>query len=541
MRLRFWLSWVCVSAFVISTLMLSWPLQRTLFVSPDENAAYVFATTLAQTGRLAIPEPLNEELGGLLHPRSAVGFGDSIIPGSFIGFIVVLGAIGAVFGTWAMFFVTPLLAVLTLLLWRDTVKRLFHDAWLADIAAFLLMIHPAFWYYSGRVMMHNVAFVAMLILAIWWSVAQPLSSLKVRNYKKFLRLLDFFMAGIWTGVALMIRTSEIFWMTLVVMMVFAYARSAIGWRAAVAFGLGVLIMLGVLAASNTAVYGGPLVNGYTAQYPYAAVVISDAETATVVDQPQTNVLLPFGFHERVIAYNVWSYGFKLYPWMSLLTVLGFMFAWTDKSDQRSIWKFMLLLTLVLAAWLGVVYGSWKIIDNPNPAIISLGNSHVRYWLPVFVLASLFGAKTLRFMLAGRTWPHRVLVGATVLMLVLLSGRLVFFGHDGVVPSLAALATFADKQSQIFSLTEEDAIIVVDRADKYLFPERRVVVPLRSEATYAALPVFLARTPVYYFGITLPAADIDYLNTQKLAPLGIRIELVTHMQEEALYRFVLSHE
>ena len=537
MSVRPWLWGVLLSLFFVSTLILSWPFHRELFVSPDENAAFVFASTFARTGELSISEPLNEELHGLLHPRSAVGYADTIISSSFIGFIIVLGTVGSIFGKAAMFFVTPLLAVLAILAWRDSVRRAFNQKLLADAAAFFLMIHPAFWYYTGRVMMHNVAFLALLIFGVWWCLATPLSIWSRKRYASTLRLIDFALAGGLFGVALIIRTSEIFWLTLAIVAVFAIYRAAIGWRAMTSFALGFTIALGLLGLLNGLVYGSPFTNGYTARYPYAAIVISDEAAAAAIAEPTRNILLPFGFHERVIWYNVKSYGFKLYPWMSLLAIVGMVLAVSERTDDRRHWRVLTMVTLGLSAWLGIVYGSWKIIDNPDPSIISLGNSHVRYWLPLFALASVFAARALVYLLGDKSVLRKLFVANLLLLMTLLSLQLVFWGHDGYLPSREALATFALKGERILDLTEDDAIVIVDRADKYLFPERRVVVPLRDESTYAALPDMLNHAPVYYFGITLPEQDVTYLNTQKLALLGVRIELVDTLQEESLYRFV----
>jgi len=523
--------------FFASTLVLSWPFAREIFVSPDENAAYVFAKAFADTGELSIPESLNEELGGLLHPRSVVGFGAAIVPASFIGFVVLLGVVGTIFGDAAMYVVTPLLAVLAVMLWRDSIRRVFKDELLADAAAFLLLIHPAFWYYTGRVMMHNVAFLALLVAGLWWCLARPLASRARDRYRAQLRLIDFGIGGALFGAALIVRTSEIIWLTLAIVAVFAVYRAQLGWRALVTFALGFALALSTLGLLNAATYGGPLTNGYTARYPYAAIVISDTEATAVIDQPKTNLLLPFGFHERVILNNVMNYGFKLYPWMSVLALVGLVLAVVENNDRRQLWRTLAVFTLALATWFAIVYGSWKIIDNPDPSIISLGNSHVRYWLPLFALASIFGARTLVYMVGDRSRLRLAFTSGIVVLATLLSLELVFFGHDGYQPSRAALATFIVKGERILSATETESIIVADRADKYLFPERRVVVPLRSEATYAALPAMLEQAPVYYFGITLPAKDLAYLNDQKLKPLGVRIEFIETLSEESLYRFV----
>lgn len=537
-RLLVWT--LLLAGFFASTLALSWPLGRELFVSPDENAAFVFATQLAETGKLSWPEPLNLELQGLLHPRSAVGFGAAVVPASFVGYLIVLGLVGKVFGSLAMYLVTPILAVLTVVVWRDVVRRVFGDRLLADLAAFLLLIHPAFWYYSGRVMMHNVAFLACLVIAIWWALARPLAALARPRQRAWLRWLDFGLVGIFLGSALVIRTAEAVWVLAVLAIAVGWFRAQLGWRAIVAIGLGLGLMFGVLLGINTSLYGQAFVTGYTASFDYAvdtpfSVVAESSEPVT--ETKTYNLLLPFGFHERVIINNVLNYGFKLYPWMSVVAIFGFGLAFATKGDHAREWRWLAAITLGLSLWFAVVYGSWKIVDNPDPKIISLGNSHVRYWLPLFTLASVFAARAVRDLLfSGKTYLQQGLALGILLLMTLLSLQLVLFGHDGVAPTRAALETFAVKRERILALTEPDAIVIVDRADKYLFPHRRVVVPLRSEATYAALPQLLKLTPVYYFGITFPPQDIEYLNQVQLQPLGVRIEIVDTMSEESLYRF-----
>jgi hypothetical protein len=114
--------------------------------------------------------------------------------------------------------------------------------------------------------------------------------------------------------------------------------------------------------------------------------------------------------------------------------------------------------------------------------------------------------------------------------------LVWFGQDGYFPNQQALKSFIAKREVILNQTEVDSILIVDRADKYLWPARSVVTPLRQSQTYAALPTMLGLRSVYYFGITLPISDINYLNTTVLPPLGARIDRVLTFQDESLYQF-----
>ncbi|MBU1126637.1 hypothetical protein KJ758_03430, partial [Patescibacteria group bacterium] len=187
-----------------------------------------------------------------------------------------------------------------------------------------------------------------------------------------------------------------------------------------------------------------------------------------------------------------------------------------------------------AIWLAVVYGSWTFNDNPDISLVTLGNSYVRYWLPLFILASPFAAKGIYQL--SRLVPESKFQ-ATLLILpttiaVVLSFWLVFFSVDGLVPTRNHLFEFAQKREYILSSTENESVIIVDRADKFLFPERRVVVPLRSEQTYAAIPNLEELTSLYYFGITLPPEDIQFLE-ESLIP-GMEIEIIGTINEESLY-------
>jgi hypothetical protein len=49
-----------------------------------------------------------------------------------------------------------------------------------------------------------------------------------------------------------------------------------------------------------------------------------------------------------------------------------------------------------------------------------------------------------------------------------------------------------------------------------------------------LPHLIEHVPVYYYGITLPEKDLQFLNEQKLGPQALRIEFVETFGVESLY-------
>ncbi len=490
-------------------LTLFWLVKGDVFVSPDENAAFVFARTLAKTGSLVIPEPLNENFAGLLHPRSALGFGASIVPGGFLGFLVLTGTVAAIFGSYSMFIVTPLLAILAIFAWRDFIQKVFSNQLLANLAAFFLAIHPAFWYYTGRVMMHNVAFLAFIVFALWfgskgqrWLVA----------------------SGLCLGMALFIRPVEAWWLVPSAITLALVTRTRV-----LPIVFGILPPIILMLVTQQATFGSLFTTGYTAHYAYE--ITGGALETSLAESSPWSLVLPFGFHEMNILKNLRDYVFGLYPWMTIPAILGLVMVILTRelSDRR--WQVAIALGAAISLWLIVLYGSWLTVDNPDPTIASLANSHVRYWLPIFVVASLYAAQATTVLWSKYKWGALAVLG----LCFTLSAQLVFFGHDGFVPTRAALDSFAKKREIILLNTEEQAIIIVDRADKYLFPYRRVVTPLRSEETYNALSELDQTAPLYYFGITLPEEDFAYLREIKLLNYGVLIEQVLTVDEESLYR------
>ena len=489
------------------------------FTSPDENANYTFANSMLQTGSLAIHDDVTAQLRGLVHPRSALAVGEFIVPGSFLGLSFAAGLFGHLVGTFGLRLLTPILLMLALFAWFATVKKVTKNEIFAYVATTMLALQPAVWYYAARTMMPNVGFVCFLIFAVWLVVVKPLKK----------AWLEFLLAGLGIGLAAFFRLSELVWILPVVMAIsITYRKEVAGKLPWLMLLLGFALPIAVNASLNVALYQQPWSTGYTVVDSHVSAEAIDHEnlqgrgTVTLpIQRSIINLLLPFGVHPKAIIKNVWHYGIGLFWWLSILAAIGIYVSLREKGG----WRKLALGTLILAAWLGVLYGSWSFNDNPDPTAITIGDSHLRYWLPLFVLATLFATKgLLRWRLKGG-----------LLVVALLSSSLVFGGSDGLLKTRQVLLASAAKRDTILAETEVDSIIVVDRADKFLWPERHVIQPLRSEATYAAMPIAVKLAPLYYFGIPFPEVDLNYLNDDKLGKMGLKIELVDNIEDEALYR------
>ncbi len=529
--------------------------QGETFVSPDENANYFFSRTYAETGRLFTVEPLNLNIGDVLAPRSILALGGRLVPGGFAGLPFLYGGFARAFGTWVLPFLTPLLAAASVIAWAAVCRKLFGDrvGWWSGI---LLAFHPAWWLYAARGFMPNVPFTALLIAAAFFVLVRPTAWMQSRYKKPVVAWADPALAGLAMGAALLIRTVEAPWVLLGLAGVTVWQRRAVTRTMAVPFLCALLLALAPLPFLNRELYGAWYATGYTAgsaqSLPgeWAGLEAERVETQSL--SPWRTALnavvapvFPFGVHPRRMAVEVKNYGVTMFWWVSALALAGVWFfaapsnPLLKRGGDADYRRGYLMLAAFVTLWLATLYGSWSFADNPDPAKITIGNSHVRYWLPAFVLLTPFAATALD-VLVSRVRNARgqvVLTAALTAALLGLDVRAAYLPpFDGIRDNQGALARFAAAREFILERTEPNAVLIADRADKFLFPARSVRVPLRDDRTYALVPRLLAEAPLYYFGLTLPEKDFAFLNDIKLPTFGARIEPVASIGDETLYRF-----
>lgn len=522
-----------------------------IHVSPDENANAFFAQQFSQTGRLAVFEPLNIAFNDALHPRSTVSVNGWLVPGGFIGLPVLYGIIISFFGGWILTFITPLLAIVALFAWYGLVKKIY-DREIAALSSLLLAIMPAWWYYSARSLMPNVPFVAFLIFAGYFLITRPS---KNKRYSE----MDFVISGLLTGLALFIRPSELIWLALASVVAAVWFRTKCSIRPILLFLGSIVIALIPMLFLNQATYSSPFTTGYTVEADPStrsarggdiilspelacgelceSVEVSGTESSSEIRQ----LLFPFGLSRTSTITNALSYGLGMFWWIAILGLIGLPLLFPTRqieSSKRNEQKAYLTFAAIASVYLIILYGSWTFYDNPDQSQVTMANSHVRYWLPIFVLATPAVAAAIRWISRRAFTPTARFLSTSALIIICLglSVRTTFFlTDDGLVNVADTLAESHEIHEHLLNLTEPDAVVIVDRADKLFFPDRRVLYPLREESTYILMPRIVLRAPLYYYGITLPEKDLTWLNTEKLFGLGLRIELVETFGIETLYR------
>lgn len=491
------------------------------FNSPDEAANYFFIKNYVSERSLQVFEPLNFLAEGRVHPRSMMVVGGYLVPGSFLGLILLYGWLAKIFTLNVVFFLTPFFAGAAILCFYGILKNIF-DKKIALWASFLLLVHPAFWYYASRGFFPNILFVSLLTIGFFFLLRANASE---RNY------MGYILGGLFFGFAMTVRLSEIIWVGGLLFLLLIIYRKKISWLQISLFLFFAALTFFPIFYYNSTIYGDPLVTAYNLGGGDGAVVRSQWSSLG-------RFIFPFGLDVKNVLKNFSTYFVGMFWWLAVPFTVGL--AWKIKKmiegklDQKQ--KIYLLAYCFVALWLFCYYGSWFFYDNPAKEA-SIGTSYVRYWLPIYVfslpLAAFFLVKLVDFV---RPKKRKIFSVVLCLIFILFGIKLTFFDkNDGLAYVKDSVKTYAEISRAVDSIIEPDAVLIVDRADKIFFPEHRVITPLRDDGTYALIPQLAKILPLYYYGLPLTEDEINYIYQNKIDQNIVQMEKVGDFGAEALYK------
>lgn len=491
------------------------------FNSPDETANYFWSKLYSQDSQLRFYEPLNSIANNIIHPRSFNVLNGNLVPGSFLGLILIYGFLAKFIGANLIIYLTPFFSVLAVLFFYKTIEKIFSKN-IAFFSSLLLFIFPGWWYYSSRSMMPNVLFASLLIIGFCFL-------LKITSENKKVRIISSFLAGIFIGLSLLVRSSEFIWVGLIIFVLFLFYFKKINWPEALIFIIALSLVSLPLFYFNQKIYGNFLKTGYSQ--------FNSPQDGAIAAASWLNCLFPFGIDFKNIAKNFYDYYIWIFWWFFIPIILGGLLFVIKifRRPKKQIAYF--IICILISAFLIIYYGSWKVQDSPDLGRATIGTSYARYWLPVYILslpyAGLFFSKLLKRKKIGG-----IVLALMLLVMVFFSVKLtVFDNQEGVLKVKENIFHYQDISRQVFDMTEENAVIVANRSDKIFFPERRVIFKLISQDDLQGLSNILdENVPVYVFNITYPEKDINYLNNKKFAEFGFKIsEPIKTFGELSLYK------
>ncbi len=499
--------------------------------SPDETANYFWINKYATDKELYYFEPLNHPATNLIHLRSMNTVQGKITHGSFLGMPIIYGFLSNIFGLWIIPYLTPLFSVVALLFFYLIINYLFKNRSLATISTILLAFFPAWIYYSARGFYHNILFLSLSLIGIYYLfISFKSRSTKAKNKYIHPSLAYYALAGIFIGLSITVRTSEIVWLALSVVLIFAFNLRRTQLAGFLIFILSLWLPALLLLYHNQILYGAFISAGYKA-------VIGEGGVGEALRRGIIFKILisPFGINLKSIVINGWNYLYRLLPYWSLSAVLGGMLFITlpkyiTKLNYKIRFKYVSYLLLV-TGYLLLFYGSWQFSDRIDQQTLSLGTSYLRYWLPIYMLAipliayliyqlsNFLNCKKFRY---GRLYSKAFIV-ILVSALILPSINLTFRKTDESLIMLKNLSEYRVKSSRVNQLTQpQDVILTYPQADKIFYPQRRhIVTALVVPADYHAIARTAKIRQIYYYTYA-PTSTVAFISKRDFEPYGMRL-------------------
>lgn len=533
------------------------------FFSPDENANYIFTKLYQESGQLSFFEKYNVIAEDVIRPRSYFSHLGLIKPVSFLGLIIFYGQTAKILGPGIIPFLTPIWASLALFFYYLLIRKLF-DSRHAFISFLLFWSFPVWLYYSSRSLFHNVLFLSFFIIGLYFLVA-CLSREKPQlkkdepdrsSYYRSLRRdwLEAGLSGIFLALAVGVRTSELIWLLPAGLLLLGlnFKRLSI-WRVFIMLS-GFFLAWLPIGYYNQVLYDSPFYGGYREMNHSLETVVQAgggflksffsghlSEAGDLISSI-FNTVFYFGFYPRQSLFMFFKYGPEMFWYIFLPAVAGAVgLCFLDRTRLKKIWTYVsawLLAALILLLY----YGSWKFTDNPDPNSFTIGNSYTRYWLPIYIglfpLAACFILAVKKNIQRLNPLAAKLIAVLMTLFIILLSFRFVYSGSaEGLKYYFAKSREARQEVQEILALTESQAVLITEYHDKFLFPERKVIVGRFDDnnmiKNYQRLLHYL---PLYYYNFSLPDKDFNYLNDRRLKEFDLKIDLVREINSDfSLYR------
>ena len=472
-----------------------------LWNSPDETANAFWAEQVAEGRPLEVRDVLIGLGAGAIHPRSMDVAGDALVPGSFPGLILIFGALKLILKL-PFHVVTPLFTALAGVLLGAMTARLF-DRRTGFWAALLFFAHPAVLYYGARGLFHNELCLDLLIVAAALFALRPLKAWYGRNEK-----FDDLLGGFIFGWAIVTRASEAVWAIPAFLAFLPFVKKD-RWRRLGTALCGAALPAFIFLFINASLYGSPFRTAY-ALHPVEPTI---AALPSAAPAPAAASVLPFGFHPRLVLAHAWNYGFALFWWQSLLAVAGLVWWLARWRKADGLQKAYAAAVVAVSAWLAVFYGSWQIMDRFDFASVTIGTSYVRYFLPAYAAAVPFAALALTR--ASEALKKPWVAAAAFLLAAGLTARLaVFAGDESLRAVRLTLEGNARKKPVLLQALPPDAVVMTERFDKLIVPDRLRIIPVTDAAGFGAAEIAATyRAPVYWYGLAPTRAELLTLEAE----------------------------
>lgn len=416
--------------------------------------------------------------------RHEVVVNEHRVPLGYLGYPLLLGIAGKLFGTPVLYFITPALAALALAAYAAVVRKIFGTS--HALRTFILLFFlPSFLYFSIKGFWHNVPFVSLLILALYFGI--------IFLHKKNIYLL--ILSGLMLGLAISVRSNEIIWvapLTAILLFRNNYLRTL---KNVTLFSVAIFIALLPVFFANNGTYGHWYSFGYTTspedQFSTnrSPSLLSDA----------TRLIVP-KYHSLEQYQNTFTwYILTLSPLLALMITIGILSRDRLMSKQGS-WA---TFAIVISIWLFWFYGGAPYYGSLNTSVRPIiGSSFNRYLLPAFIallpFVSVGLSRLTSIVHSSRT--RNLAMGIWMISFCAISAQLVITDKEGGLDKFinSDVPELINAREEIVKATEPNAVIIAGRKDKQ-FSQDRIVMGYNkiSDEQLDAIQELVGTVPLYY--------------------------------------------
>lgn len=498
--------WLVLASMVVTK-------QGDQYGSPDERANDFFITRLAHVGTLSFRPGLSVEALSTFHPRSMFVHGETLSPGSFVGFIQLSALVDRIFGGWPIHrYLTPVLGLLALVSLYGIFRHFWERSW-SLLGVALIAAHPAVFAYWTAPFMQNGAFTALLVLAGYYLLRHH----QEPSWKKLV------IFAIVYGLAICVRPIEIIWTGPMVLVVLCAMPRGYRW-VALAVPVALALQTPWLIA-DAGVYGSPLTSAYTPE----GVFTSAAGTQTFLT-PIFRVLTPAGgqwsWHWLS---SFWWYLVMLVPAWSVAAAVS-LFLYFRRKFVQPVKILKIGLIILLTSFLGSYYGSWDLYPGANAAQVGAFSSYARYWLPIFVA---MGAGVI--VLLRRVRPIHPALMVMLIVVMLTSQSMAIWSHpvSGLSSRAHQAQTFRTKLAAVEVLVPTDGLILAGHYDKVFWPQRLTSFSYASTPSALSVLSQVAAERSVFMYVTPHQFGLKTVN-DSLSSVGLKIGHIWKIQGDQLW-------
>jgi len=463
------------------------------FDTPDEMVNYTFTRNFSMTSRLYYVDLVNVYLTEpIVFPRWARPVepeGGLIYPGTFWGLPIIFGTIGKAAGTAVIPFLTPLFALGCVGLMYGIARRALPEKDAARWSAVVLALFPVFVYYASRTMFHTILFVFFLLLGSWCYLEtfatgnnQTSSGTINGNAASMIRdsksVILYYVSSVSFGLALFVRFADVILTLLTIAALMAWKR-ADGKRIFL-FCCVLIVSLVPIFILNHIAYGNAFDFGHNGGNVVEAAdgVISNGSMVEKV----VSLVLPFGFHPRVMLRVVLNALVKSYWWFWILAAAGY---WILIKRYWNIGRRTLLIVslsyLLSSVYVIAFYGSWSFSDSVVLNSYPISSSYYRYFLTLFIMAVPFVGYLFAILFAwlkhhvSRITYHGSWIGS-IGFLIFVTFHYAYLDDEGLLHVRRQALAYRQITLEAKRMTNQEDIILVRRGeDKMVYPDRYHVV------------------------------------------------------------------